>query len=54
MQEPNSTGNTKAETWEKVHQIRDKFEYDREMRMRDKGMLNVFMLDICFCEDLIS
>ncbi|KMT10073.1 hypothetical protein BVRB_5g118360 [Beta vulgaris subsp. vulgaris] len=32
-----SAGNRQAESWQKVHQIRDKFEYDRETRMRDKA-----------------
>lgn len=30
-------GNKQADTWEKVGQIRDKFEYDRERRMREKA-----------------
>ncbi|KAH6766000.1 hypothetical protein C2S52_016983 [Perilla frutescens var. hirtella] len=29
--------NGQSDTWEKASQIRDKFEYDRERRMRDKG-----------------
>lgn len=29
--------NRQGDTWEKVSQIRDKFEYDRERRMRDKA-----------------
>jgi hypothetical protein len=29
--------NKQGENWEKVSQIRDKFEYDRERRMRDKA-----------------
>lgn len=37
----NSFGNRQGDTWEKVNQIRDKFEYDRERRMREKGQLNV-------------
>ncbi|KAL2935737.1 putative polyketide synthase 14 [Bienertia sinuspersici] len=37
LQEQGSVGNRQTETWEKVNQIRDKFEYDREMRMRDKA-----------------
>ncbi|XP_021762820.1 uncharacterized protein LOC110727561 [Chenopodium quinoa] len=37
LQEQGSSRNRQTETWEKVHQIRDKFEYDREMRMRDKA-----------------
>jgi hypothetical protein len=28
---------TQGDNWEKVSQIRDKFEYDRERRMRDKA-----------------
>ncbi|XP_044470872.1 uncharacterized protein LOC123199900 [Mangifera indica] len=30
-------GNRQGDTWEKVNQIRDKFEYDRERRMREKA-----------------
>lgn len=29
--------NMQDDTWEKVNQIRDKFEYDREKRMRERG-----------------
>ncbi|KAA8550549.1 hypothetical protein F0562_002233 [Nyssa sinensis] len=29
--------NRQADTWDKVSQIRDKFEYDREKRMREKA-----------------
>jgi len=31
-------GNRRDDTWDKVGQIRDKFEYDRERRMREKGL----------------
>ncbi|KAJ6849411.1 uncharacterized protein M6B38_270495 [Iris pallida] len=30
-------GNKRDDTWDKVGQIRDKFEYDRERRMREKA-----------------
>ncbi|XP_050364039.1 uncharacterized protein LOC126782775 isoform X1 [Argentina anserina] len=30
-------GNRQGDTWEKVNQIRDKFEYDRERRMKEKA-----------------
>lgn len=30
-----------GDSWEKVHQIRDKFEYDRERRMKDKGIFSM-------------
>ncbi|XP_073117836.1 uncharacterized protein [Elaeis guineensis] len=30
-------GNKQGDTWERVTQIRDKFEYDRERRMREKA-----------------
>lgn len=30
-------GNRQNDTWDKVGQIRDKFEYDRERRMRDRA-----------------
>lgn len=29
--------NREADSWERVNQIRDKFEYDRDRRMREKG-----------------
>ncbi|KAF3435896.1 hypothetical protein FNV43_RR22988 [Rhamnella rubrinervis] len=32
-----SSGNRQGDTWERVNQIRDKFEFDREKRMRDKA-----------------
>lgn len=31
------TSQIRGETWQKANQIRDKFEYDREQRMREKG-----------------
>lgn len=37
FQEQGSARNRQTETWQKVNQIRDKFEYDREMRMRSKA-----------------
>lgn len=37
FQEQGSARNRQTETWQKVNQIRDKFEYDREMRMRNKA-----------------
>lgn len=30
-----------GDSWEKVHQIKDKFEYDRERRMKDKGIFSL-------------
>ncbi|RXH97974.1 hypothetical protein DVH24_010299 [Malus domestica] len=33
----NGFGSRQGDTWEKVNQIRDKFEYDRERRMREKA-----------------
>lgn len=40
--------NKQGETWERVTQIRDKFEYDRERRMRERGklMLVLFVPDV--------
>lgn len=32
-----SSENRQGDTWERVNQVRDKFEFDREKRMRDKG-----------------
>jgi hypothetical protein len=37
MQDLNFVRDGKSDTWEKVNLIRDKFEYDRERRMREKG-----------------
>ncbi|KAK9684804.1 hypothetical protein RND81_10G233800 [Saponaria officinalis] len=37
LQEQGQVRNRQAEMWENVSQIRDKFEYDRERRMRDKA-----------------
>lgn len=37
MQEQGFNRTTQGDNWEKVNQIRDKFEYDEERRMRDKG-----------------
>lgn len=37
MQDENFGRNRQSDTWEKVNLIRDKFEYDRERRMREKG-----------------
>lgn len=37
MQEQAFGGNKQDDRWERVNQIRDKFEYDRERRMREKG-----------------
>lgn len=36
-------GNRQNDTWDKVGKIRDKFEYDRERRMRDKGWFVCFV-----------
>lgn len=37
MQDQGMGRNMQDDTWEKVNQIRDKFEYDREKRMRERG-----------------
>ncbi|KAK1318721.1 hypothetical protein QJS10_CPB04g01398 [Acorus calamus] len=37
MKDESFDGNRRNENWEKVGQIRDKFEYDREKRMREKA-----------------
>lgn len=39
--------NKRGETWERVTQIRDKFEYDRERRMRERGKF-IFVCTRCF------
>jgi hypothetical protein len=44
MQDHDFGRNRQGDTWEKVGQIRDKFEYDREKRMREKGMFNAYNL----------
>ncbi|KAL9226082.1 hypothetical protein vseg_001932 [Gypsophila vaccaria] len=36
LQEQGQVRSGQAEIWDNVSQIRDKFEYDRERRMRDK------------------
>lgn len=35
--------------WEKASQIRDKFEYDRERRMREKGKFTWFHFTCSSC-----
>ncbi|XP_048232438.1 uncharacterized protein LOC8259687 isoform X1 [Ricinus communis] len=37
MKDQGPRRNRQGDTWEKVSQIRDKFEYDREKRMREKA-----------------
>lgn len=37
LQEQDFRRNMQGGNWEKVSQIRDKFEYDREKRMRERG-----------------
>ncbi|CAK9188571.1 unnamed protein product [Ilex paraguariensis] len=37
MKEQGMGKNRQGDTWEKVSQVRDKFEYDRERRMREKA-----------------
>lgn len=49
MQDRGFGRNRQGETWERISQIRDKFEYDREKRMREKGRLNVNSI---FCVQL--
>jgi hypothetical protein len=44
MQDQGFKRNMQGDTREMVSRIRDKFEYDREKRMRDKGKHNVFEL----------
>lgn len=44
MQDQGFKRNMQGDTREMVYRIRDKFEYDREKRMRDKGTLNLFKL----------
>lgn len=41
LQEHGFGGNSQNDNWEKANQLRDKFEYDRERRMRERGMLCV-------------
>ncbi|XP_073007922.1 uncharacterized protein [Typha latifolia] len=38
-------GNPQGDTWERVNQIRDKFEYDRERRMREKAFAPMNMVN---------
>ncbi|KAK2651018.1 hypothetical protein Ddye_018507 [Dipteronia dyeriana] len=46
LQEQGFRGNRQGDNWEKANQVRDKFEYNRERRMRERGRgrLNVFYL----------
>ena len=44
MQDEGFGRNRQGDNWERVSQIRDKFEFDREKRMRNKGRFNVFEL----------
>lgn len=41
--------NRGSDTWKKVSQIRDKFEYDRERRMRDKGTFTSLQITHFIC-----
>lgn len=41
MQDQGYPGKRPAGAWDMVGQMRDKFEYDRERRMREKGKINV-------------
>ncbi|GMH02454.1 hypothetical protein Nepgr_004293 [Nepenthes gracilis] len=43
MKDRSSGRSRQAETWEKVNKIRDKFEYDREKRMREKAFAPMSM-----------
>lgn len=45
LQDLGSGESKQGETWERVTQIRDKFEYDRERRMRERGKYHVLMLN---------
>lgn len=56
LQDQGLLRNRQDDTWNKVGQIRDKFEYDREKRMQQKGWFNaffIFLMDIgsmhCMC-----
>lgn len=40
MQDEGFGRNRQDDTWDKVNQIRDKFEYDRKKRMEEKGKFN--------------
>jgi hypothetical protein len=44
LQDFSFVANKQGETWERVTQIRDKFEYDRERRIRERGKNNA-----CWC-----
>lgn len=39
--------NSQSDSWERVSQVRDKFEYDRERRMREKGWFQSVGLILC-------
>jgi GT2 family glycosyltransferase len=44
LQDFSFVANKQGETWERVTQIRDKFEYDRERKIRERGKDNA-----CWC-----
>lgn len=41
LQDQGFLSHNQGDSWEKVHQIKDKFEYDRERRMKDKGIFGL-------------
>jgi hypothetical protein len=43
-QDLNFVRNRQSDTWEKVNLLRDKFEYDRERRMKEKGKLKFLLV----------
>lgn len=45
--------NREGGTWEQASQIRDKFEYDRERRMREKGEFTWFYFTCCSCMRMV-
>ena len=54
MQDQGFGRNRLGDTWEKVSQIRDKFEYDRERRMREKGRSYTLRFSILSTKIILS
>ncbi|KAK2647735.1 hypothetical protein Ddye_015224 [Dipteronia dyeriana] len=54
MKEQGLRGNRQGDNWEKVNQVRDKFEYDRERRMRERAFAPMNGRPVMDSQDLNS
>ncbi|KAI9177145.1 hypothetical protein LWI28_011624 [Acer negundo] len=54
MKEQGFRGNRQGDNWEKVNQVRDKFEYDRERRMRERAFAPMNGRPVMDSQDLNS